>query len=519
MTAHPRNDHTARAMIGRRRFLYYSGVTMGLAGGALAAPAVPAAAGQMRGPLRGPGSSSKGTYLIPEDFGADVTAADNSDALQAALDASAATGEQLIMNNDYFTTKPLYLPSHVRWSGTGRVTNTAPDLVFGITVLPGNYHPAYWDQLTYFTGGAVVEGAYHMTLDVPAETSNFAVGDIVFNRSDAHTTLLRPDNNPPNDVIIFPHYGSFNRIVAINTTSGRIDFEFPWLRAVDVSMIAHADNSIIDFHGLRTLYCAYDAQVDGIRLESVNASAIARGSTLGSTIHWGELRGQNGLFTNSVCFSDVSVDSIIVDRKIIDIAGNSVGSQFHINQATYTKTARSVRISLIALNESMHDLTIDIGTINADGYDFDTFAVRMSRVSGIDVTIDALNCAGLTGSVVSFINALDDGPGDTQFVTRDNTVTITSFTGGSSLQSFARYDDPGGHLIRCNLNGNFVATPLANAIGCDGTGHTIRGTYSAGDLELGDATDLDIDVDLGGNVIGCPDPDSTVIVNGNPVTC
>lgn len=458
-------------------------------------------------------------YLIPEDFGADTSASDNSAALQAALDESASTGLPLVMDNDYDIKSPLYLPSYVTWTGSGKVTNTntSTNQLLCITVLFGNYAPAYYDRMTFFDSGAVVSNDTSVTLDSPSDASQFSAGDLVFCRSEA--IIIQPSANGPRTE---PHYGSFNRIVSINSSTGAIELEYPWLRDISSTKIALADNNVVDIYGTRTLYCAYKVTIDGISIASTNGFAMGYGGLLGGSIHMAEIDDMNGVYIGDVCFTDISVDRVNVDRKVIDFAGQSLGSTVTIGTATYTRTARSTTIALIALNECLHNNQISIGELQAPGYDFaGQNVIRMSQVTGHTVTIDTLSCPDLAGNVVLFVNDLHNGTGETQFVTEENCVTLTNVDAGSSLSTFVSYSNPGGQLYTCDVNGDFDGTPSSAAIQCAGSGHTIRGEYSDGDLSLGSATDMDVNVTLdNGSVVGCPSVgNNVVVVNGSPVTC
>jgi hypothetical protein len=496
----------------RRRFLA-SGLALGAVGaGSMLWPSQAVASAESARGRRLSRRSSN--FLLPESFGADVNAVDNSGPLQAALEASAAQATPLLMNQTYDTRMPLYLPSFAQWIGQGKIRNTndGTNDNHKIALLAGNYHPAHWDNLAYYSGGPVSASDTSVVLDTPSEAGNFDCGDLVFCRSVEYWL-----GNPG---VTHPIYGSFNRVVCSDSSTGVITLEFPWLRDVANTEIAHANNNIRDQQNLRDLYCCYGAVVDGISVQSVEGNAITRGGTLNCDLHYGELRGLTGVFGNAFTFTTLQVDSIVCDRKILDVAACSVGSTISVGSALYEKSGRSTSSGLITHNESSYDNTISFGTVTAD-FDFPgQNLIRIGVASGTTMTINSFDATEAAGNVVAFVNDLRPDPAETQSATRDNSVSIGTFTGGSNLLRFVTYGNAGGELERCDVDGSFSGTANSAAIDCSGSGHTIRGHYSSGAVDLGDGMHMDIDVTGTSGVVGCTGTASNVVkVNGVSMSC
>ena len=501
-SAHHHLDDARRTGTSRRSLL---GVVLAAAAAGVTSP--------HWGGGRTPAAAVVPTSIVPEDYGADVNAADNSAALNECLEQSVIQNLPLVMDNDYDVLEPVYVPSGAVWTGTGRVRNTysGNPVPRRSAVVLGNYHPAHFDNLTYYDGLPVNAGAKNIRPADPADLANFAVGDLVYVRSKEF--WLRVNNTN----VTCPIYGSFNRVTGI-TANGTILLEFEWKRSVQNTQIAHADGSgIIDQAGLRPLYCCYGATIDGISIESVNGHPWGPGGMLGCAVHYGEVKGLTGVFANAFCFSDIEVDNVSVDYKIQDVAASSVGSTFEIHNAVYTKTARSLTVGLITHNESVFDNTFVYHTVDADDFDWPNNLIRIGIAEGMTMTIDSMTAANAVGNAVTIENTMVL-PGDsTQPLTKDNSVTIGDFQGGPNLSRFVFYSNPGLHLSNCNVDGSYSGTVPGEAMLCAGDGHVIRGTYSDGSLDLGDGTNMDIDVSLPDGLVGCTGTaNNTVVVNGAP---
>lgn len=418
--------------------------------------------------------------------------------LQLAIDRGVATGRPVCIDETYDVDFPIYIPAGAHLFGTGRIRNTfsgSPN-INKLAIVPGNYNPSEFAGLSYFGCNAAAAGQRYVDATTPADAANFAAGDIVFVRSVRFYT--------GSGAVTLPLYGSFNKVLSVNATTGIIELEFPILDAVSDPQIAKANTATLDIFGLRTLYVCYGARIDGVSIESVHGNALERGGFLNCDFWFPEIRGLTGIFTNGVCFSRVNVGSIVCDRKPFDLAGCSTGSRLNIETIAFRKTANSANEPLFALNENALHNYITVGSFSADEFDFASQNLIQIGAAGKNTLhIQTLCASSLVGSPVVFDNVLRSGGGQTQSATENNTVVIDDFQGGATLQRFAFFINAGSqnrsNTIKIGNASGTVSTSLATVAGDN---HTVHGNFTNGSISVGSATNLFADIATPGGIIG-----------------
>ena len=295
---------------------------------------------------------------------------------------------------------------------------------------------ALFGNFAYLPCDPVGEGQHKLQLCSSKNFSALAAGDLVFIRS---SRFYKGFGN-----VVLPLYGSMNMVKSI-TLAGTVELEYPVVDAVPDPYIARAETSILDIFKQRTLYCCYKARIDGISLESVSGNALERGGFLGCDFKFSRITGLTGIFTNAGCFSRIRVDAILCDRKIIDLAGCSVGSHLDVTMARYSKTHRTADEVLIALNENALQNKLSIHSVYADGFDYRSQGlIQLGACAGNRIDIRELSVSRAAGSAVVFINVARLGPGETQSVTMDNVARIDHVKGGDAMERFGFFVDAGG---------------------------------------------------------------------------
>lgn len=437
-------------------------------------------------------------FVTPEQFGCSVNAVDNRTSLQTALDYSAAHGLELVANGDYDVSGPLYLPQfNLVWRGSGKIRNTysGANGQRKLCFYPGTYNPVYFDMLSYRICEATQYGQAWIKLKEKAEAAQYAVGDLVFVRS------LQHYNGADGQI---PLYGSNNRVTAVNPISGVVHLEYPILRALTTPRIAKTGNTgILDALGEREIYCCYNARIDGISFESVNGHVSERGGMLGCSFNIPNIAGLSGVYTNAVSFSMWTVGRIDCDLRGIEIAGCSVGSVLDIGTLVWRKTARSAVQAILSLNENMASCVIKIRDFSAPEYDYPSQPIiHVLSAQDNDVRIDRLTAAMAGGTMVTFENVQKNGAGESQPATKGNKIFIGMAIGGAALQRFCLMSSAGGANAENIIDGYFIGSPTEAAVTMAGDSQQVRGTYSAGVINLNVAINSYVDAKAAGGVTG-----------------
>lgn len=428
--------------------------------------------------------------LHPNMFGATVTATNNEVAVQRSFDTAALARRKIEFSERFDVTFPIYIPSFLDLSGSGEIRNTftgSPN-INKLAICPGNYNPSEYAGLTHYVCNPVLAGQRFVQTSTAADAANFAVGSLVFTSSARFYT--------GSGSVTLPLYGGMNRVLSADAGTGVVELEFPILDAVSDLRIAKADTATLDIFGVRTLYCCYGAKIDGIKISSVDGNALERGGFLNCDFNFSEITGLTGIFTNAVCFSNVNVKAIRCDKKPIDLAGCSIGSDIKVNSISYRKTARSANESLVALNENALHNKVFINTLGADEFNYASqYIVQIGAASDNEVIIKSFAAGLLAGSPVGFDNVLRSGGGQTQSDTKRNKVSIGTFNSGTAIQRFGHYINAGSANANNELNiDNTTGTVTVSAATVAGDGHKITGKFASGALSIGSATNFRADV-------------------------
>ena len=437
-------------------------------------------------------------FVTPEQFGCSVASVDNRVNYQAALDYAAAHGLELVSNGDYDVSGPLYLPQfNAVWRGSGRIRNTysGEDGQRKLCFYPGTYNPVYFDMLTYSACQANQYGQAWIKFATAGEASRYSIGDLVFIRS------LQHYNGADGQI---PLYGSNNRVTAIDPVGGVVYLEYPILRALTDPRIAKTGNTgLLDVLGDREIYCCYNARIDGISFESVNGHVTERGGMLGCSFNIPELKSLSGVYTNAVSFSLWTVGRIDCDLRGIEMAGCSTGSVLDVGTLVWRKTARSKDQAILSINENMASCVIKIRDLSAPEFDYPSQPlIHTLSAQDNNIRIERLTAPMASGTFVTFENLPKNASGESQPSTKGNAVFIGMAIGGSSLQRFCHMTNPGGANSENSIDGFFVGSPINAAITMAGDAQQVRGTYSAGAINLNVATNSFVDAKAAGGIAG-----------------
>ncbi|MFW0776264.1 MAG: hypothetical protein ACN2B6_00910, partial [Rickettsiales bacterium] len=446
--------------------------------------------------------------IHPSMFGADVNATDNSEALQKCFDVSPLADVLVSFDETYETQYPVYIPAGFNYVGKGKIRNTnTTNANEQLCIKPGNYHPAYFDDLTYYDCNSAQAGAVLVTTTA-SDAANFPAGTNVFIRSEEYY-----DGNNSAEL---PLYSSLNRVISSDSGTGEIVFEYPILANITNPQVGLADNNIPDVLNDRTLYVCYKSKIYGLSLESVEGNCLERGGFLGCDFNFQSMTSLTGVFTNAACFSTVRVNLIDCDRKPFDVAGGSIGSKIEVNTVNYKKTARSSNSVLVAINENARNVTVEVNSFVADGFDYAARAIaQFGSANNCVINIEHLTSYDSAGVIVQFSNVLRSDPGETQNATTGNNARIGRFKGGTSLQRFVNFIDDGGLCDNNTVDGVFRGTPTVEAVDLTGDGNKVLGYYESGVVDISGATNYEIDVKAPDGVDGYSRTDSgTIRLNG-----
>lgn len=455
---------------------------------------------EMTKPIALPNSTVKDAvkFITPEQFGCSADALDNREGYQAALDHSARHGLELLSHGDFNISGPLYLPPfNLVWRGSGTIRNTysGADGQRKLCFYPGTYNPIYFGMLSYGICDANQYGQAWVKLKENSEAYKYSVGDLVFIRSPQYY------NGADGQI---PLYGSNNRITAVDVVSGVVHLEYPILRALAAPQMAKTSNTgIVDGLGEREIYCCYNARVDGISFESVNGHVTERGGMLGCSFNIPRINSLSGVYTNAVSFSMWTVGRIDCDLRGVEIAGCSVGSVVDVGTLVWRKSVRSVAQPILSLNENMASNVIRIRDLSAPEFDYSNQPIiHILSAQENEVRIERLTSSLASDTIVTFENLLKDGVGETQPSTIGNSIYIGMAIGGSALQRFCFMANPGGANAENIIDGYFVGSPKIDAVTMAGDAQQVRGTYSAGAINLNVATNSVVDAKAAGGVVG-----------------
>lgn len=448
-------------------------------------------------------------FVTEAMFGADRSRTDNHIPIQGCWDWAAANGVRVEGTGEYETGYPVYMPSLLEWAGVGKIKNSNnvnPNQM--LCILPGNYHPAYFDDLTYYNCNSAKPGRVLAT-STASEAGNFAAGDNVFVRS--------AEYYEGNNGIELPLYSSMNRVVSADDSTGIIVLEFPILDSVASPKIGHADNSVPDVLADRDLYCCYKPRVHGLSLESVNGNCLERGGFLGADFYFPTMKSLTGVFTNAASFSEIKVGLIECDRKPFDVAGGSISTRIKVGTVSYRKTARSEDTVMAALNENARAVSITGKSFVAEGFDYPSRAMlQFGSATDCRFQFDEVQNPDCQGVMVQFVNNLRDGAGETQAQTKGNKAVIAKAVGGSSMQRHVRMINTGGLCSGNEVEGDFSGTPTVNGATIEGDENKVKGKFT-GVLSINGATNYKVDADFTGVTGLQRDDGGTVLLNGQPV--
>ena len=416
-----------------------------------------------------------------------------AEAIQLAVDYAASVRRAVLFSRIYDVDVPIYLPAHSYWYGPGGIRNvrTLGPNIEKLAVLPGNYNPAEFRDLAYVPCSATVAGQRFVQV---ADASGFAAGDPVFVRSARYYTGFGS--------VELPLFGCFNEITAV--VGGVLELRYPVIAAGTDMRVARANTATLDIFGRRTLYCCVGSTVRGLSLESVTGNAMERGGFLGCDFDFKYIRGLTGVFTNGVTFSSLRAGLIECDRKVVDLAGCSVGSYIRVDVVSYRFTSNSAAEVLVALNESALHNHVSIGVLSVGEFAYPSQSlVQIGAASHNTVAIQSVLCGGLAGNLVLLENVLRSGGGQSQSQTEGNTVCIDSVQAGTALQRYVYFRNDGGLNRRNTVRiHNGVGVPTQAAVSLAGSEHSVRGSFTGGAISIGSATNCDVDVRTPGIATG-----------------
>lgn len=435
-----------------------------------------------------------------------LTGTDNYIALRDAFDAKCEIIETGTKN--YGTSLPIFLPENKKVSAHGTTiinfNNGAVNLE-KLCLVPGNWQPSYFNQITTYQGGAisVVENAISLT--TPSESSNFSVGDVVIVYSDEHYDGL---TGP------IPNFVTFANITDIS--AGLITLDRVIAGSFSGVQIGHGNNSVVGALG-RNLYVCKNSKVEGLNLWSVYGNCFERGGALDCVFEFGDIRSLTGLFINCMYNCEINIRNIYADRKPIDFAGASNNNKITIGNINYFNSANSDNSSLVVINENSSANSIDINGYYIKDYSGSGALVEFGSCYDNEIKIQKLsaNIPVSPQSRIKYISRLKNNAGETQPVCERNSLTISSGSiSGAGFARFFEFIDDGGENNNNTIYLNLDGTPTVSAGIVRGDKNQIKGFF-AGSISLTSETNSFIDVNCDGVTGYDRDSGSTVINNGN----
>jgi len=428
------------------------------------------------------------------------TSGDNRYALQYCLDYAAANGAVAGIHARFETSYPIYLPATgcVIDGAGGWIVNTnanpLDDVQHKLCLIPGNYSAQYYgaDTLDFHACQAVAHGGQgKVTTAAPEDAANFAPGDIVFIRSAEFYYSA--------DQTELPVYGCFNEVTGVDPATGEVALAYPVKDAVANPLIAQANRpDRIDILWDRSLYVCVRATITGgLSLESVEEHCWERGGTLGCDFEFGTVRSKTGMFTNGICFSRFRVRNIEADQGLLQLGACSTAARVEVVKATYRKTARSVQLPLITLNENSLACSITFRQCDFGGYDYVSQpTISMAEGKDCELIIDDLDAPSAAGPLCLFVNYVHNGPLETQPPCQNMRVKLGRAKHGPAVERVAYFRDLAGLLEGCRFEANAQGEPTTSSVTLAGKNHVIRGTYgsTARLISLNTSTACDIDV-------------------------
>lgn len=360
---------------------------------------------------------------------------------------------------------PILLRSGVEIVGEGEdsaLYNDHPhSVLFGdsFVVLPGNYHPAFTQELPFKRAEPAVFGATSLTLGRPFHPARFTPGTTVALRTREMTRTY----DGFEDLL----WHRLNEVVASDPGAGRIALKYPFDRDLPGGLeIAEPDTTAVRYRPRpaaledEPLFVAKRAALRNLYLRS-NGPVMGDSATFECLFQDLWIRGYRGLYGNLFCHSRFERIRCEVGIQVIEASQNSHDTLFRDITAE-VKHWGGENFQLVTFNEAAARVVLDGFRIMAGPWAATSPALRFGPGAQDCVIrngfLDAPNAGGgLVGMEVGPV-----APGEDQRYTRDCGFENIVCTGGTATTNaiICEVGDP-SYLVDCwfkrlRFSGNYL---------------------------------------------------------------
>lgn len=347
----------------------------------------------------------------------------------------------------------------------------------------GTYHPAYWDDLTYYTGNAISAPTNVFDCATAAQAGNFAVGELVVVRSlqfykgaGAHTR---------------PHFILCAQVLSANASNGEITLDTVIDEALTDPQIGHLNGTGITPSATPypTLYAPKNCSLRNLSIESASGNPCELGGGIGIELDVHEWVGDTGVYVNTIARSYWHIRRMRVTEKAVDLAAECHGLRARVDHLDYVGPA-DPGISLVLASENTRDCEVRFGTMNL-GLRAAGDPIKLQHCRRVTVGWNRMVALSEIGSIVVFNSStISPAAGSetnlTQPYCHDNVVDPgETICPASGFDRFISFGNTGGELKRPVVKaGKFFGTPGTAACNLDGDDGLIEDgcSFEAGNL-------------------------------------
>lgn len=410
--------------------------------------------------------------------------------LQGLIDQLSADGGGIIDlprrdGGFYGLSGPLALKSGAYLRGWGAgclIKNTLESYVttsreFNV-FMAGTYHPARWDELTYYACDAVAGQTITLTTTTPADAGNLAAGDMVVVRSAEHYV-----SSGSNEM---PVYLLVATVLSADAGSGDITLDALIDEAVANPQIAKVNGTGLSpgASPYSTLYMPKNCGLLNLSVESVSGGITELGGHYGLTIDVHNWIGDEGVYVNTSQRSSWRIRNMQVRRKAFDLAGGTAQIQCQVDQIEYIGDA-DPNITLCGINEQARKNIVQVGRLHTgDRAIGDVVKLLFCRGNKLSFG-DIIDLNG-TNSFATLSCSSQTVSGDqVQSACSDNEVDFGRVQTGGGGSRYVIMSNAGNNMHRNRIRGRFAGAVSTRAIQVAGNETDLSDCYfGSGAIEL-----------------------------------
>lgn len=291
---------------------------------------------------------------------------DDRAAIQRAIDSMASLGGGRVYippvnvgaGQFYAVNGPLFVKSRVVVSGDGdasyiksiATTNTPypQESVFCM----GLFHPAYFQDLTYYALNSIATGAQTITCTTAGDASNFTTGEPIVIRSAEHW-----DQTDGANTYYQPLYQKITRVRAISGAT--ITLDHPIDEALTGAEVARTNAGVVQHLQLKPVYVCDRGGIENLSVYSPRYW-MAEGGMLECTIRNILVRWSAALvYGNTICHSLIENIRGIAYRKFLELACGSHNTIVRNIQCSFATDPSAVSGNFMQLSEQCRDVIVD----------------------------------------------------------------------------------------------------------------------------------------------------------------